>query len=107
MFAMTIMIFYTSYYYFMPPLNLSQIHTKSELMNTLGIFFGLSDWRGRNWDAFHDCIQNRETSTLPSQIQIIGLENLQKNLGEDVKIFREILDENSIGYRISPSSFKK
>ncbi|MFA6090891.1 MAG: barstar family protein [Candidatus Gracilibacteria bacterium] len=88
-------------------LNLSKIHTKSELMNMLGVFFGLPDWWGQNWDAFADCIRNKETSTLPSQIQIIGLENLQKTLGEDARIFREILDENIIQYILLPSSPKK
>ncbi|MDD2891569.1 MAG: barstar family protein [Candidatus Gracilibacteria bacterium] len=81
-------------------LNFSHIHTKSELMDTLEVFFGLPNFWGRNWDAFGDCIADREFSTLPSQVQIIGLETLRKNFGEDAQILEEILDENSIKYTL-------
>ena len=91
----------------MSTLNLSLIHTKSELMNTLGTFFWLPDFWGRNWDAFSDCIQDRELSTLPSHFEIIGLKNLRKNLSEDAQILEEILDENSIEYTSLPSPSEK
>lgn len=87
----------------MATLDLSQIRTKIELMDLLGIFFELPNWWGRNWDAFNDCIQERETSGLPSQIQIIGLEDFRKNLPEDAHILEEILAENNIHYATLPS----
>ena len=55
----------------MPILHLANIHTKSELMDTLGIFFSFPHWWGHNWDALNDCIKDGELSTLPSQFHII------------------------------------
>lgn len=91
----------------MSPLNLSHIRTKSELMDSLGTFFSLPDWWGQNWDAFAGCIADRQTSTLPSRLEIIGLENLRKNLGEDAQTLEEILDENGIAYTLLPSPGSK
>ena len=87
----------------MSTLNLSNIHTKTELMATLGTFFSLPDWWGRNWDGFADCMSDKELSTLPSRLEIIGLKSLNKNLCEDARIFQEILDENCIEYRLISS----
>ncbi len=84
-------------------LDLSRIHSKTELMTTLGTFFSLPDWWWHNWDAFSDCLQVQNVSTLPSHIQILWFEHLQKNLSEDARNFREILDENGIEYTLLPS----
>lgn len=73
-------------------------------MDTLGIFFSFPHWWGHNWDALNDCIKDGELSTLPSQFHIIWMENLQKNLKEDARIFGEILDENNIEYTLLPFS---
>lgn len=87
----------------MTTLNLSQIQTKSELMDSLEDFFSLPDWWGRNWDAFNDCISDRELSTLPSPFEIVWMDDLSRHLAEDARIFQEILDENGIEYTLLPS----
>ena len=87
----------------MSTLDLSQIETKDELMDSLKDFFLFPDWWGRNWDSFADCISDRELSTLPSPIEIIWMGDLEKNLGEDALMFQEILDENDIEYTLLPS----
>lgn len=91
----------------MSQLNLSNIHAKPELMDSLGTFFLLPDWWGRNWDAFSDCIGDWDISSLPSPTEIIGMEKLQENLRKDARILLEILDENDIQYVLLPYSDHK
>lgn len=80
-------------------LDLSNIRTKPELLDLLGVFFSLPDWWGRNWDAFNDCMGDDQLSSLPSHIEIIGIEDLRKNLSDDARILEEIFDDNNIEYK--------
>ena len=55
----------------------------SELHERIKKAFGFPEWYGKNWDAFWDCIVDLATGSKPLNIEIIGLDILERKFGED------------------------
>lgn len=74
-------------------LDLNNIHTYDELQSVLSQCFGFPVWYGRNWDAFWDCLRDRDLSRLPAHQRVTGMKSLSTILPRDAEILRECLEE--------------
>lgn len=74
-------------------IDVSQIKSKSSLHELLYEKIKFPDYYGMNWDAFWDCIRDSEQSSVPCEIEIIGMRYLRNSIPKDAQIFDQTLGE--------------
>ena len=75
----------------------SNIKDKKELHEQFKIKFNFPDYYGMNWDAFWDCLT--EKNNLPSKLIMKNFNNLKLILPKETRVFEKIIkdfmEENS------------
>ena len=64
-------------------IDFSNVKYYSEVHTVIKEALDFPDYYGENWDAFWDCIVDLATGSKPLNIEIIGLDILERKFGED------------------------
>jgi RNAse (barnase) inhibitor barstar len=72
-------------------IDVGHFSSSESLHEGLAAVLGFPGWYGKNWDAFRDCINHDDMSTMPSLLVIRNHETLAERLPRDARLFRELL----------------
>ena len=72
-------------------IDVNAVGTSEELHELLAKSFGFSDYDGKNWDAFDECIS--ENAHVPNVIEVSGIDQLHSRLPRDAELLRQCLSD--------------
>jgi RNAse (barnase) inhibitor barstar len=77
-------------------IDLEDCKNRNEVFNKFAKVFKFPKWWGKNWDAFYDCLKDKDFNNLNEDyyMVIINYEEYKRTQKDEFKIMAKILDDS-------------